>query len=214
VTSCEFEFNSANTYVPCATLPGAKQGQEAVSASVYGLSAGATFRYRVIAANASGTSYGAIQEFATLPSSALGAPSALELAAPLPQFPPAYKAELASTTLVVSSGGELSVRLRCPAGDTGCRGTITLQTLVAVSAGGHPSRKRILTLAAGPFTVGHAGVATVKLRLSGRARNLLTHSRVLRVRATVFTGAPSGPPHAWQTLVTLRSTAARRARIG
>ena len=211
VTSCEFEFNSSEAYVPCATLPGSQQGPQTVSASVYGLPAGATFRYRVLAGNASGTSYGAIQEFATLPSSALGPPSALEPVAPsLPQFPPAHEAQLTSTTLVVSSGGELSVRLRCTAPGADCRGTITLQTLGAVSASGHPSGKRILTLAAGSFTVGRAGVATVKLRLSGRARNLLTRSRVLRVRATLLTRAPVGASYAWHATVTLLASGAKR----
>ncbi len=213
ISECEFEFNSSNDDVPCATLPGSQQGPEAVSASVYGLPAGATFLYRVLASNASGTSYGAIQEFATLPSSVLG-PSlvALEPAAPpLAQFPPAQEAELTSTTLVVSSGGELNVRLRCPAADAGCRGTITLQTLGAVTAGSHSSGKRILTLAAGSFTVRHAGVASVKLRLSGRARKLLTRSRVLRARATLLTRGPAGAVYAWQATVTLRSGATKHS---
>ena len=214
VTSCEFEFNSSEAYIPCATMPGSQEGPVAVSASVYGLPAGASFRYRVLAGNASGTSYGAIQEFATLPPSALEPPSGLDPAAPpIRPFAPVYEAELTSTTLVVSAGGELRVRLRCPAEGTGCRGTITLQTLGAVSAsaGGHPSGKRILTLAAGSFTVGHAGVATVKLRLSGRARNLLTRSRVLRVRATLLTRAPVGAAYAWQATVTLHARRSLRA---
>ena len=220
VTSCEFEFNSSEAYLPCATVPGPQQGPVAVSASVYGLPAGATFRYRILAGSASGVSYGAIQEFSTLPSPALEAAvlqpvTALTPVTPI-EDPPAYGAKLTSTTLVVSSGGELSVRLRCPAPDTNCRGAITLQTLGAVSASGHPPGKRILTLATASFTVSHAGVVTVKLRLSGRARGLLARSRVLRAWATVLTGAPSGPPHTWQALVTLRlrATAARRARNG
>jgi len=219
-TSCEFEFNSSETYVPCATMPGSQYGPVAVSASVYGLRAGTTFRYRILAGSASGVSYGAIQEFSTLPSPALEAAVLQPVTALAPltpiEDPPAYRAELTGRTLMVSSNGDLSVRVRCPAGDTHCKGTVRLQTVGAVSAAAHPPGKRILTLATASFTVSHAGVVTVKLRLSGRARGLLARSRVLRAWATVLTGAPSGPPHTWQALVTLRlrATAARRARNG
>jgi len=196
LTACEFEFNSSEAYIPCTTMPGSQQGPVAVSASVHGLHPGVIFRYRIVAANASGMSYGAIKEFASLPSS--------------PR--PTYEAQLTGTTLMVSSNGDLSVRVRCPARDTHCKGTVKLQTLGSVRAAGHPPTKPILTLATGSFTAGRRGFVAVRMHLSARARSLLARSQVLRARATVLTGASSGHQHAWQTLVTLRATAVTTSR--
>ncbi len=72
--SCEFEFASLEHYVPCSSLPGPGLSPVSVSAPVSALQAGATFRYRVIAANAGGTSYGTIQEFTTPRAAPSGTP--------------------------------------------------------------------------------------------------------------------------------------------
>jgi hypothetical protein len=212
-TSCEFEFGSSEAHTPCATMPGSGEGPVAVSASVHGLIAGATYAYRVIASNAGGTSYGAIQVITTQPPAALAPPA---LFTPIPTTPPVPDAELASTALAVSATGAVTVTVRCPAGESRCIGTITLRTLTTVNAGagGHPAAKRILTLATGPFTVAGGRVAKVKLRLSAKARGLLAREHVLRVRATILAHDTAGAAHISQATVALHAPRRTPARNG
>jgi hypothetical protein len=207
LSTCEFEFNSSESDIPCAAMPGAQEAPVAVLASVHGLPAGAAFRYRIVAANASGTSYGAIQEFTSLPS--VFEPP-LE---PAPAHAPSvhqtgYAADLAGTTIRVGSKGDFTVRVRCPVADALCSGTVTLSTLGAVRAAGHPPSKRTLTLARGSFSAARGSVVTVRMKLSARARRLLERLHVMRARATVLTGASAGPALASQTLTTLHAVAA------
>jgi hypothetical protein len=199
LTSCEFEFNSAETLIPCAAIPGPQEGPVTVSALVHGLRPGTTYRYRILAVNASGASYGAIREFSTLPSSALEAPPG--------------GAELIRTTLRVGPRGDFKVSVRCAAGARRCIGTITLRTVIAVRSAGHPPTRRILTLAIGSFATTSGTVAGVRMRLTAKARGLLGRSRVLRARATVAT-TTAGAAQPWQALVTLRASAAGRPRTG
>jgi hypothetical protein len=48
-------------------------------------------------------------------------------------------------------------------------------------------------------------VATVKLRLSTKARRLLSRSHTLRARATVIAHDPAGTTHTSQAIVTLHA---------
>jgi PKD repeat protein len=124
-------------------------------------------------------------------------------------------ARLASTALAASASGAVSVRVSCPAGESSCSGTVTLRTLDAVSAGASraaKSKKAILTLASGSFTVAAGKVKTVTLHLSAKARALLSRSRVLRTRATIVAHDPAGATHITQTVATLRAPKARRGK--
>jgi hypothetical protein len=119
-------------------------------------------------------------------------------------------AELASTSLLESSSGTLSVRVSCPAAETSCSGTVTLRTLNAVSVGasGHQanrSKAAILTLTAGSFDVAGGRVTTLRLRLHPKARALLVHARTLRARATIAARDPAGASHTAQVNVTIRA---------
>jgi hypothetical protein len=61
VTACEFEWGTTASYgnsVPCDALPGAGQGWKLVSATVIGLTKGATYHYRLIATSTAGTTKG------------------------------------------------------------------------------------------------------------------------------------------------------------
>jgi hypothetical protein len=209
LTSCEFEFNSSEAYIPCAVMPSPQEAPVAVSASVHGLRSATAFRYRIVAANASGSSYGAIQEFASLP--ALVEPSP-HPTTPLTKSPSAYAANLTRTTIGVSSNGGLSVRVRCPAINAQCSGTVTLQTLGAVRSVGQAPVKSTMTIARGSFTAAPKNAVTVRMRLSAKARRLLARSHVMHARATVLTRAAAGPALVWQALVTLRASAAPHAR--
>ena len=112
-------------------------------------------------------------------------------------------ATLAGTSLAVSGSGGVTLKLACPAGEASCSGTVTLRTLGAIPATAH-ARKRVLTLAAGSFTVVGGKIAAVTLRLSARARALLARMHVLRVQAVIVAHDPAGATHTTQAIVTLR----------
>ncbi len=121
--------------------------------------------------------------------------------------PPVPDAQLASTSLQVSSSGTVTLKISCPAGESSCSGSITLRTLNAVIAGGPAARKKpsVLTLAVGSFTVLGGRVRAVTLHLSAKARVLLARSHTLRARATLVAHAPQGASHTTRTIVTLRA---------
>jgi len=129
--------------------------------------------------------------------------------------PPVPDAQLASTSLQVSSSGAVTLKVSCPAAESSCAGTVTLRTLAAVIAGsGQAARRKaaVLTLAASPFTVAGGKVVAVVLHLSARARALLARSKVLRARATIVAHDPAGATHSRQTLVTLRPAKAKHRK--
>jgi hypothetical protein len=119
------------------------------------------------------------------------------------------KATVASTSVTVSSGGALSLKITCPTGETQCIGTITLKTLTAVlasSSDAHDAKAKraILTLTSGSFSVLGGAAQTVKLHLSAAARSLLAHSHMLRVKATLAAHNPAGAKHTQEQIVTLK----------
>ena len=66
ISDCHFEYGLTTPYdlsVPCATLPGSGIGMVEVSAPVNGLIPNATYHFRIVATNPSGTSYGGDQTF-------------------------------------------------------------------------------------------------------------------------------------------------------
>ncbi|HXA53358.1 MAG TPA: S53 family peptidase [Solirubrobacteraceae bacterium] len=69
VSGCKFEYGKTTSYgssVPCSASPGSGESPVAVSASLTSLAANTTYHYRVVAANAGGTSYGGDETFKTL----------------------------------------------------------------------------------------------------------------------------------------------------
>jgi hypothetical protein len=130
----------------------------------------------------------------------------------LARSPPVPDAELASTSLQVSSSGAVTLKISCPAGESSCSGSVTLRTLRAViAADGRAEKQRasVLTLAAGSFTVAGGEVRAVTLHLSTKARALLARSHTLRARATLLAHDLSGASHTTLTIVTLRAPTAR-----
>jgi hypothetical protein len=193
LTGCEFEFASLEHYVPCGSLPGPGETPVAVSAPVSALRTGTAFRYRIIAINAGGTSYGAIQEFTTLPATL----------ATTPGLPSSRGARLSNAILHVSTRGQATARVFCPAGHGRCAGTITLRTLTPTRVAGSTSSKHILTLATGTFAVAAGHVASVTLRVSAEARALLGRAHALHAGVTLLTRALPGPQQAWRSTITL-----------
>ena len=91
VSSCLFEYGATEGYglvAPCSSMPGSGTSAVPVSASVTGLSEAATYHFRIVATNATGTSYGADQTLMTL--------SAL-------QQPPSVVTEAATSVLQTSA---------------------------------------------------------------------------------------------------------------
>jgi PKD repeat protein len=111
-----------------------------------------------------------------------------------------YNANLAGTSLAVSPTGALVLKVAC-LGQSSCKGTVTLRTLNAVSAG---ARKAVLTLATGSFTAAGGHVVAVTLHLSAKARKLLAKLHVLRARAMIVARDSEGKVHPMRATVTLR----------
>jgi thermitase len=228
VSDCHFDYGTSTSFgssLPCTSQPGPGNSALPVSAPAEGLAAGASYYYRIVATNPGGTSYGAAQAFTTQLATTPFVPLGPGSQRPLPgqgalgtqenKPPPVANAELASTALLVTSSGTVSVKVICPVGQSSCAGTVTLWTFnaVTVSATGHQPRKRkttVLTVARGSFRAVRGRVTTVKLHLSPRARTLLARTNTLHVRATIVVRDPNGATHSNQVAVTLRLAAATR----
>jgi hypothetical protein len=217
VTACEFEFASAESYLPCAQVPGSGESPVAVSAPVHGLQPGASYNYRLVVVSEFGTVYGAIQTLSTEsgpvlpvtlpPSEPIHTVEPAPVSPPPPPAVPPCQAELTRTTLAVSPTGAFTVALRCAAASAAGTGTITLQTLNAVRAGSHSAPK--LTIAVGAFAVGAGRVTGLTLHLSTHARGLLARSHSLLAHATILTRAANGSTLLGRTIVRLRARTTR-----
>jgi len=229
VSECELEYGTTASYgssAPCTSLPGSGTSPVVVSTPVVGLSTTTTYYFRIVAVNPGGKSYGVEQALTTLAPTTLlqqrpSAPEMLPAIGTLPALedkpPPAIGAELASTSLPVSPGGVVRIKLTCPAAMGSCTGTVTLRTLNAVAAGvsARQSKKRkaaVLIIASGSFRVAAGQAGTLTLRLSTEARRLLAATRLPRARATIVEHDPTGAPHTSQTNVTLHALKAARKR--
>jgi IPT/TIG domain len=82
VTACYFEYGTSESYgesVACSSLPGEGETPVIVSAPVAGLTPLTTYHFRVVAASAGGTSYGADLTFTT---TSTGAPPTVKKLSP------------------------------------------------------------------------------------------------------------------------------------
>jgi PKD repeat protein len=112
-------------------------------------------------------------------------------------------ATLAGTSMQAAANGAFTLKITCPAGETSCEGTVTVQTAGAVVAS---AKARVLSVATGTFKVAGGKVATIKLHLSRKARSLLARKHTLRVRVTIASHDPSGSSHTSRALATLRAS--------
>jgi hypothetical protein len=116
-------------------------------------------------------------------------------------------ATIASASLQANASGTVHVKISCPAGESSCTGTVALRTLNAVASrvlDAWNAKVAVLTLATGSFNVPGGQAKTITLHLSARARKLLAHRHLLRVRVTVAAHNPAGATHTAQSTVTLR----------
>lgn len=129
--------------------------------------------------------------------------------------PPVPDAELASRTLTVSSSGDVTVQMTCPATETSCAGTIVLRSLTAVreSIAGHRGTRLVYpALATGTFDVRGGASAKLVLHLDRSARETLSRRHTLVVTATIDSHDPAGATHTAHVTVTLRLRKASKHR--
>jgi hypothetical protein len=117
---------------------------------------------------------------------------------------------LESPSLQASSSGVVTLKASCPVGESSCAGIVLLRTQGAVGAG--VRKKTVLLLATRLFDIPGGQSKTVTLRLSPRARVLLTHAHVLKVRVTFLAHDQAGATHTTRVVTLLRSAKAHRAK--
>jgi len=223
VSNCHFDYGTSTSYgssVPCATLPaGSGTSPIAVSALPAGLSSGTTYHFRIVATNASGTSYGTDASFMT------SSPPKIEeepvvttpttstsstTSSPPPPGPAVVT--LAGSSASANAAGAFALKVACPADAGSCSGTVVLKTAKAVVASvGHAAKRKaaILVLATGSFSVGGGQVKILTLHLSAKARALLIRMHVLSVRVTIVARNSAGAPYTGTATVTLRAPKAK-----
>jgi cell wall-associated NlpC family hydrolase len=119
-------------------------------------------------------------------------------------------ARLVNTSISASRAGTITVKITCPNTTGTCTGKVTVRTLTAIAAAhGHKGKAAILTLASGDFAA-PPGRTSLVLRLSAKARTLLSRTRTLRARVTITGWEPRGTE---QTTVTIRAAVPRRAGL-
>jgi hypothetical protein len=114
-------------------------------------------------------------------------------------------ATIAGTSITVTTSGSLTIKVSCPPNAT-CTGTVTLKTLAAVAARAHAAKtkKAILTLAQGSFTVTGGSTKSVTLHLSSKARKLLARVKTVRAKATVAARNNAGATATSSSVLTLK----------
>jgi hypothetical protein len=141
----------------------------------------------------------------------LGVPAARPLSS-APSAPGRHGAavSLLGARFFVCRSGRLRVRLACASWTSVCRGTITLNTLVAVAA--RRVRKSNLMLASGRFNIRGGHREALALRMGPRARRLLLRARLLRARVTIAMRDSSGALVVMRAGATLRLSMPGAAR--
>jgi hypothetical protein len=229
VKDCHFEYGATSGYgktVACKPSPGSGMAPVAVSATAEGLTAGSVYHFRVVATGPGGSSEGADQTFTTAkppplisplpgpserkPPSAGPTQAVLPFVAVVPA--PQPDASLATTRIAVGRSGRLVLPVHCPSGESVCVGTVKLTTLNA-SVGRSRAPKgsrRVLTLAAGAFTVPGGRTRQITLRMRPRGRGLLAHRHSLSALVTLNAHDAAGADRTTRVTVALHLAKARR----
>jgi hypothetical protein len=208
ITQCRFEYGLTTSYgytVACAESPGSGLAPVLVSAQAAGLQSSTLYHFRINATYQGGSGVGGEEVFATAGSPPSVNETGLSNLTGNGATPTAGTPKLVSTILAVSRRGSLVVLVSCPVGASTCTGNITLHALTAARSASRNRHtvKHTVLLATGPFTVAGGRVATLRLKLSSRAKALLKRARVLHARATLTPSSGGGA--ALRLAVTIRA---------
>lgn len=121
-------------------------------------------------------------------------------------------ATLARTALNESRRGTVAVRVSCPAWEQSCLGAVILKATMRTRGARRSAvaRSVVLTLASGSFVLNGGQTRTLTLRLSARARALLTRVHLLKAAATIAARDPAGLTHTVRAAITIRAAGAAR----
>ena len=124
-------------------------------------------------------------------------------------FGPVPLASLAATRLDASARGAVTLDVRCPAGESFCKGTVALRTVVAVHI---PGRRRpaVATIGTGAFDVAGGHARSLVLKLTRLGRELLSRHRLLAALAVLAARDAAGHRHTATILVHLRAPSRHR----
>jgi streptogramin lyase len=157
-----------------------------VSVPLTGLQPGTVYHYRVVAANKQGTSVGDDHTFTTQPGSSTGARSGGDTTGPK------VAVSAPSSGAAATDDSTLTINIGCPLAETlGCRGSVSLDTLVPRSGGRSAAAHRV-RIGSARFKLGAGEKRPVKIRLSHKGRALVRAKHRLRVRVVVTARDHSG----------------------
>ena len=108
--------------------------------------------------------------------------------------------------LQVAAGRTTSLRLVCPAHETGgCRGTVRLQTVKKVPARLLAAKRRRVTLVKKRFSIPGGKARTINLRLSRKSYRILLGLKKVKVRVIINARDPAGNRSTTRPVTTLRA---------
>jgi hypothetical protein len=213
LASCEVQYGPSEADIGQSAAACSASGQssgvdQTVAGELTGLAPASTYYFRVLVSTIGGTTAGGVSALTTQlpvklegpslgpsPSGGGSSPSGYTPPPPAPQLPSLLGADL------MTRGGAVLIRLRCPPSAAACAGRLVLKTRSAIAAGGHRARR--ITIASGSFELARGQSLLLRLRLTREGRILLARERhVLAAEAALMPSAPSGAVK--QVAVTLR----------
>src|SRR5439155_5030268 len=94
-------------------------------------------------------------------------------------------ASLSTSSVKMSSGGVVSLKVRCLSKRTRCKGRLSLVTASAVST----SKRRKVKIGSKSFSIPAGKSRAVKVKLSRKGKSLVRSKRHLKVSATLKVGS-------------------------
>ncbi|MGA2469069.1 MAG: hypothetical protein ABSG64_00060 [Solirubrobacteraceae bacterium] len=176
-SDCHFDYGTTTAYgssAPCAQSPGSGSSPVAVSASISGLAPGTTYHFRLVAANASGSTTGSDQSFTT--------PSV-----------PTPSATVSITGSLHFTAGAVHAPLGCGAGGATCSGSVAIDYRVRLAATKKTKAHTVTrVLGSASYTLSAGKGSTIKVRLSSAGKALLARKGKLKVTVVVTLAQPDG----------------------
>jgi len=178
VSSCQIQYGKTTAYgsqAACSPNPGAGASAVGVHAALSGLTAATTYHFRVVAANAGGTTNGSDQTFTTLADVTPPPPTC----ATDPSLCTPGVLKLDATTATVT-GSKAALKLSC-SGEKACSGKLTLTAKVKVRKGKKTVTKT-MTIGTARVSIAAGASKTVTIKLNSAARKVLAKKHRLSAK--------------------------------